>query len=412
MSFMKLKALAVLAVIATSSMMLVGCGSKGEVKAENTAGSAVLKIGASLSLTGALAREGQLTKEGYQLCQDKVNADGGITVDGKKTTLDIQYQDDTSKPDVAGQLVDQFNDDGIKLILGSYGSANTAAQASVVERNGQVMVDSAGADNEIFNKGYKRTFAVLSPATEYAAAIVKAINDLATPKPTSIVFLSADDGFSKTVTKGGMDTAKKLGFTVMDPEYFPNGTSDVSSSLTKVKGNNPDVIIGSVHLVEGVAIIKQAKELGVTPAGFGESVAPPTPDFAKSLGPLAENVLGSSQWTKSTAGKDKYFGTAKDYAKDINAKFGHAPDYHNAEASAACLALALAVQKAGSSNADKVRDAVAALDTESFFGKIKFDATGQNTFKPMSVIQVQNGAAVTVWPKESAEAKMIWPGLK
>jgi branched-chain amino acid transport system substrate-binding protein len=59
-----------------------------------------------------------------------------------------------------------------------------------------------------------------------------------------------------------------------------------------------------------------------------------------------------------------------------------------------------------------VRDAVAALDTESFFGKIKFDATGQNTFKPMSVIQVQNGAAVTVWPKESAEAKMIWPGLK
>ena len=295
---MKLKALAVLAVIATSSMMLVGCGSKGEVKAENTAGSAVLKIGASLSLTGALAREGQLTKEGYQLCQTKVNADGGITVDGKKTTLDIQYQDDTSKPDVAGQLVDQFNDDGIKLILGSYGSANTAAQASVIERNGQVMVDSAGADNEIFNKGYKRTFAVLSPATEYAAAIVKAIDELATPRPTSVVFLSADDGFSKTVTQGGMDAAKKLGFTVMDPEYFPNGTSDVSSSLTKVKGNNPDVIIGSVHLVEGVAIVKQAKELGVTPAGFGESVAPPTPDFAKSLGPLAENVLGSSQWTE------------------------------------------------------------------------------------------------------------------
>ena len=322
---MKLKALAVLAVIATSSMMLVGCGSKGEVKAENTAGSAVLKIGASLSLTGALAREGQLTKEGYQLCQTKVNADGGITVDGKKTTLDIQYQDDTSKPDVAGQLVDQFNDDGIKLILGSYGSANTAAQASVIERNGQVMVDSAGADNEIFNKGYKRTFAVLSPATEYAAAIVKAIDELATPRPTSVVFLSADDGFSKTVTQGGMDAAKKLGFTVMDPEYFPNGTSDVSSSLTKVKGNNPDVIIGSVHLVEGVAIVKQAKELGVTPAGFGESVAPPTPDFAKALGPLAENVLGSSQWTESTAGEDKYFGTAKDYAKDIKASSATLP---------------------------------------------------------------------------------------
>ena len=391
---------------------MAGCGSKGEVQSQGAASSGTLAIGASISLTGSLAREGELTKEGYQLCQDKVNAKGGVDVGGKKAQLDIQYQDDTSKPDVAAQLVDQFNDKGVKLILSSYGSANTEAQAAVIERNGQLMVDSAGADNKIFSKGYKRTFAVLSPATEYASSIVKAVNEFASPKPKSMVFLSADDGFSKTVTEGGIKTAKDLGFTVMDPQYFPNGTSDVSSALTKVKGGHPDVIIGSVHLVEGVAIVKQAKELGVTPAGFGESVAPPTPDFAKTLGAEAENVLGSSQWTDATTGQDKYFGTAKDYAKDIQARFGHAPDYHDAEASAACLALVLAVEKAGASDADKVRDALAGVDTTSFFGKIKFDATGQNVYKPMSVIQVQNGKAVTVWPKESAEAKMIWPGTK
>ncbi|MGI9120693.1 MAG: amino acid ABC transporter substrate-binding protein [Acidimicrobiales bacterium] len=402
--------MAVTAVIAASSLLVAGCGSKGEEKVAGAASSGMLTIGASLSLTGSLAREGQLTQEGYQLCQEKVNAKGGVDIGGKKVKLDIQYQDDTSKPDVAAQLVDQFNDKSVKLVLSSYGSANTEAQAAVIERNGQVMVDSAGADNKIFSKGYKRTFAVLSPATEYASAIVKAIADLATPKPKSVVFLSADDGFSKTVTEGGIKTAKEQGFTVLDPQYFPNGASDVSSALTKVKGKNPDVIIGSVHLVEGVAIVKQAKELGVTPAGFGETVAPPTPDFAKSLGAQAENVLGSSQWTDATMGEDKYFGTAKDYAKDIQAKFGHAPDYHDAEATAACLALVLAAEKAGSSDVNKVRDALAGLDTESFFGKIKFDATGQNTFKPMSVIQVQNGKALTVWPKESAEAKMIWPG--
>jgi len=61
---------------------------------------------------------------------------------------------------------------------------------------------------------------------------------------------------------------------------------------------------------------------------------------------------------------------------------------------------------------NKVRDTLAALDTASFFGRIKFDATGQNTFKPMSVIQIQKGNAVTVWPKEAAEAEMIWPGVK
>lgn len=406
------KTVAVGVLVTAGALVVAGCGSKGAAPTQGAAQSGTLQIGASLSLTGSLAREGQLTKEGYQLCQDKVNAQGGVDIGGTKAKLDIQYQDDTSKPDVAAQLVDQFNDKGVKLILGSYGSANTEAQAAVVERNGQVMVDSAGADNKIFSKGYQRTFAVLSPATEYAASIIKAITELATPKPKTVAFLSADDGFSKTVTEGGIKAAKDAGFTVLDTQYFPNGTSDVSSALTKVKGEHPDVIIGSVHLVEGVAIIKQAKELGVVPAGFGETVAPPTPDFAKTLGAAAENVLGSSQWTDATQGQDKNFGTAKDYAQAIQAKFGHAPDYHDAEASAACLALVLAAEKAGSSQPDKVRAALAGLDTTSFFGKIKFDATGQNIYKPMSVIQIQNGNAVTVWPKEGAEAKMIWPGTK
>jgi branched-chain amino acid transport system substrate-binding protein len=395
--------------LALCGLALAACGSKGEATS-GTADSGTLTIGASMSLTGKLAREGQLTKEGYELCQDKVNAKGGADVGGKKVKVDIQYQDDTSKPDTAAQLVDQFNDKGIKLILSSYGSANTEAQAAVVERNGQVMADSAGADDKIFNKGYKRTFAVLSPATEYAASIVKSIAELAQPKPRTMAFLSADDGFSKTVTEGGVAAAKAAGFQVVGTEYFPNGTSDVSSALTKVKSQKPDVIIGSVHLVEGVAIVKQAKELGVTPLGFGETVAPPTPDFASALGAEAENVLGSSQWTDATKGEDTYFGTAKDYSKDIQAKYGHAPDYHDAEASAACLALVLAAEKAGSTEPDKIRDGMAALDTESFFGKIKFNEKGQNIYKPMAVIQVQQGKALTVWPKESAEATFIWPG--
>jgi branched-chain amino acid transport system substrate-binding protein len=408
----KSKTVAVVVVTAASTLVMAACGSKGE-QTSGSSNTGTLAIGASMSLTGQLAREGALTKEGYELCQDKVNAKGGADIGGKKVKLDIQYQDDTSKPDTAAQLVDQFNDKGVKLILSSYGSANTEAQAAVVERNGQVMADSAGADNKIFEKGYKRTFAVLSPATEYAASMVKAIKELAQPQPKTVALLSADDGFSKTVAQGGAAAAKAAGYTVLDTEYFPNGTSDVSAALTKVKGSKPDVIIGSVHLVEGVAIIKQAKELGVVPSGgFGETVAPPTPDFAKTLGHDAENVLGSSQWTDSTKGSDKYFGTAKDYAKDIQAKYGHAPDYHDAEASAACLALVLAAEKAGSTDANKVRDALASLDTESFFGHIKFNDKGQNVYKPMSVIQIQNGKVVTVWPTDAAEAKMIWPGTK
>ncbi|MGB8382505.1 MAG: amino acid ABC transporter substrate-binding protein [Dermatophilaceae bacterium] len=391
------------------ALALAACGSKGEASSGST-GSDTLTLGAAVSLTGKTAREGVLTQEGYILCQERINSKGGVKVGDKTLKLDIKYQDDTSQPDTAAQLVDQFNDQGVKLILGSYGSANTEAQAAVIERNGQVMVDSSGADNAIFSKGYKRTFGVLSPATEYAASIVKAVNELASPKPTTVVFLSADDGFSKRATDGGVDAAKKLGMTVQETQYFPNGATDVSSALNKAKGANPDVIIGSVHLAEGVAIVKQSKELGIKPKGFGETVAPPTPDFAKTLGASAEGVLGSSQWTKSQAGKDDYFGTAAQYDTDIKARFGHAAEYHDAEATAACMALALAAQKAGTTEPNKVRDALAALDQESFFGRIRFDATGQNTTKPMAVIQIHGGLPISVWPKDSAEAAMVWPG--
>lgn len=402
---------AVVGVTVLLALTASGCGSKGAQEAPASGGSDTLTLGAPLSLTGKLAREGELTKQGYAACQDIVNQKGGVPAGDKKLKLDIQYQDDTSTPDVAGQLVGQFNDKGVKLILGSYGSANTEAQAGVAERNGQVLIAAAGADNKIFEKGYKQTFGVLSPATEYEASIVKAITELAKPRPKTIAFLSADDGFSKTASNGGIAQAKADGYTVIGPELFPNGTTDVSGALTKIKASKPDVIIGSVHLAEGTAIIKQAKELEITPAGgFGETVAPPETDFAASLGALANGVLGSSQWTTQVQGQDKYFGTATDYDKTLTDRTGQAPDYHVAEASAACLSIVLAIEKAGSTDVTKVRDALAGLDEKTFFGQIKFNEKGQNVYKPMLVIQVQNGKAVTVWPAEDATAPMIWPG--
>ena len=398
---------------AALTVLVAGCGSKGESKDEAGGESGSLTLGASLSLTGSLAKEGTLAKEGYELCQKIINDKGGVPVGDKKLKLDIKYQDDTSKPDIAGQLIDQFNDQGVKLILGPYGSATTEAASAVIERNGQVMVDSSGADDKIFTKGYKRTFAVLSPASQYAASMIQAISEMANPKPTTIAFISADDGFSKTATKGGIEKAKQLGFEVVAEEYVPNGTSDVSSALTKIKPKNPDVIVGSVHLAEGVAIIKQSAELGIKPkGGFAETVAPPMPDFAKSLGSLAENVLGSTQWTKKSAGKDKWFGTATDYNKTFMSQYGgREPQYHNAQATAACLAFALAVEKAGTTETEKVLTQVAKLDEKTFFGALKFNDVGQNVTKPMAVIQVQGGKQTSVWPKESSEAAFKWPAV-
>jgi branched-chain amino acid transport system substrate-binding protein len=401
-------ALAVLLVLAMA--VVSACGKGGGGDDESGVQDGKLKIGAALSLTGSLAKEGALTKQGYQLCQEKVNERGGVKVGSKKAKLAITYSDDKSEPDTAARLIDQFNDDGVKLTLGPYGSPSTEAAAAAVERNGQVMVDSSGADDNIFTKGYKNTFAVLSPATKYVAIIVDAIMNGANPKPKTAAFLSADDGFSQTAAKGGVAEAEKQGLKVVAQESFPEHTTDVSSALTKVRGENPDLILGSVHVEEGIAIVKQSAELGVKPQGFGETVAPPTPDFAKALGDSANGVVGSTQWTPQVKGQDEIFGTATDYAADFKKRFNADAEYHSAEGAAACLALVLAVEKAGSADSSKVRDALAALDTESFFGPIKFDDSGKNVTKPMSAIQIQNGKVTTIYPEDQAEAKLQWPG--
>jgi branched-chain amino acid transport system substrate-binding protein len=398
-----------LVAVVVGFVLLAGSGCKGTGEAGEVQGG-TLKLGAALSLTGQLSREGILTKEGYEYCKQIVNGKGGIKVGDQTYKLDITYQDDKSLPDVAAQLVDQMNDQNIKFILGPYGSSSTEAAAAVVERNQQVMVISAGADNKIYSQGFRNIFGVLSPATEYLSSIIKAVADLVNEKPKTVAILSADDGFSKTAAEGAVMEAEKQGMRVVGMEFFPEGATDVSAQLTKVRPKSPDLILGSVHLEEGIAIVKQSEELGVNPSGgFGETVAPPTPDFVETLGKSAEYVLGSSQWTSEAIGEDKYFGTAKDYDKGFEAKFGHNTEYHNAEATAACLALVLAIEKAGSVEAAAVRDALAGLDTPSFFGPIKFDEQGKNVYKPMAVIQIQNGEPVHVWPDSEGAKPLKWP---
>jgi branched-chain amino acid transport system substrate-binding protein len=280
----------------------------------------------------------------------------------------------------------------------------------VVEKNGQVMVDSSGADNNIFTKGYRQTFAVLSPATSYAKVMIQALASQAKPKPRTVVFLSADDGFSKTVAKGGAEEAHKQGIKVLATETFPEKSTDVSAAVNKAKSLNPDLVVGAVHLVEGIAIIKQSKELGLKPAGgFAETVAPPTPDFVRTLGASAEGVVGSTQWVPQVTGEDKFFGTAQEYASSFKKRFGSDAEYHSAEAAAACLALVLGTENAGSTEPAKVRDAIARLDSPSFFGPIRFDSTGKNVTKQMSVIQIQDGKPVTVFPTDQQQSALKWP---
>ncbi len=372
---------------------------------------ATIVFGAALAATGRDAREGALTKDGYEFWKDYVNAHGGMKVGGKTYKVDIKYADDETNPQTAARLVEKFIDqDHVNFILGPYGSANSASTAAVVERKKIPMVEGNGSAEKIFSQGFKYTFAVLSPARRYLEGILEmalAQKD----KPKTVAVVAANDAFSLEVAQGASDYAIAHGLKVVYNNKYPADTTDVSSIVSAIKATNPDVILNGGHLQDALLLQKGFKEQNVAARIFGYSVGPDTPDFRKTLGSVAEYVYGGTQWspTAKYKGAAGFIGDSKTYAAEFEKKYGHVPDYHNAESTATCLAFQYAIQKAGSLDPLKVRDALQALDVVTFYGILKFDSRGINVYKPMAVNQIQKGNLVTVWPTGVQNAKPAYP---
>ena len=133
----------------------------------------------------------------------------------------------------------------------------------------------------------------------------------------------------------------------------------------------------------------------------------------RDLGKSADYIFGATQWTESLrySGEDAW-KTPKAFADAFRGKH---PDYkiipyQVAESAVAVIAYQKAIEKAGTIEPTKVRDALAALDIMTFYGKIKFDARGVNIYKPMAVEQYQpDGNKYTVWPQDVAEKPILYP---
>ncbi len=399
---------ALLLLVVVLSGALAGCGGSGS-------GSNTLLFGAPISLTGATATEGNLTLEGYKLWMKDVNAHGGIKVGNTSYQVQLKVYDDQSKPTKSSQLTQQLiTKDKVNFLLGPYGTAATLQDEAIAEQYQIPMVEGNGAAKSIFSKGFHYIFGVLSPAAKYASIMLEAALALPTP-PKNVAIISANDSFSVEVAEAAKAYATSHNLPVVYYQQYPANTTDLTGVLTALKttgpgGTVPDMILGSGHENEALVTMKQAKQLGINAKLYGFTVGPATPDFATALGADANDVLGSAQWTA----QEKYqgidvFGTPANYEQMYVQEYKHEPAYQSAESTASGLAFQYAIQQAGSIDPKKVRDALASLDIMTFYGEIRFDATGANTYKPMATIQIQNGKIVTVYPANVANATLIYP---
>src|SRR5438067_3601763 len=130
--------------LALTAVLVTACGGASGGGTPTTG--AAIVFGAAVSLTGAQSKEGNLTKQGYDLWLDWINQRGGIVVNGVKHPVQIKYEDDQSTPNLSATLVQKLiTDEKAQFILGPYGSAATATDAIVAEKNGIPMVEANGA---------------------------------------------------------------------------------------------------------------------------------------------------------------------------------------------------------------------------------------------------------------------------
>jgi branched-chain amino acid transport system substrate-binding protein len=350
-----------------------------------------------------------MAKEGYLFCQDWINAKGGVTLKGAGHRLTIDIGDDQSRPSIAAamteQLISQNHD---TLLLGPSNDATASRAAPVAEQHEVPMVSSGASSDGIFNNHYHYLFSVLAPRSRQLQGVI----DMAlaqNPKPASMAILAASDSLSAEVANGVVGYAQAKGLNVVYGASYTSGVNDLSGVLAAAAGAGPDLLLEAGHPAESVRTVQQAQQMNIQPRLLAFSDGPGAAQFTVDLRAAANYSVGATQWAPGTKNRTSYFIDSFHYSLAFSDQFGHMPDQHAAAATAACLTLEVAIEQANSTQPRWVRDALAIMDLNTFFGEIKFDDRGVNTAKPVYVQQVQAGHPVLIWPPEVAAARPRYP---
>ncbi|HET7636110.1 MAG TPA: amino acid ABC transporter substrate-binding protein [Candidatus Limnocylindria bacterium] len=413
----------VAALTVASSLLLAACGGGAGSQSAAPSGSAAasggggggtaetLTIGAALPLTGALAPNGKEQHDGYELWKNKVNDQGGFKVGDKTYKVDIKYYDYESDTTTAVKLVEKLiTEDKVQALLGPYGSGATVASAAVAEQYGVPMLSPSASAADVFSKGYTFLFGTLVSTPASAKQILDFAKSLS-PEPKTIGLITRNDLFPIAQGKAIVDAAQAAGLKVVYNVQFPPDPTDLSTPLLGAKNANPDMLFGLGYVNDLILMTKQAKELGVKPKAFLQTAGPSHYSYIPALKDTANGILTADWWAPQLNYSDggKLFGKAQDYADDFQKAYNYPPSYVSASATACGYLIQLAMEKAGSIEPDKVREALTKIDDDTFYGHIKFNENGQNIGTPIVIEQIENQKIVTVFPEDVATQKAEYP---
>jgi len=362
-----------------------------------------LRVGIVLPLTGAEAKFGEIEKRSFEMAVDEINKKGGIN--GKK--LELVIEDDTGRPDVGRSVVEKLiTKDKVIMIGGGYSSSVTYAVAGVCQQNRVPFLVNTGSADTITTSGWDYVFRLNPAVSEYAGAIESLFTEVI--KPKTVAILHENSLFGTSGAKSFEETCNKSGYKVLLKQGYEAGGIDFKPVLINVKKLNPDVVYMVSYIMDASLLMKQAKELKLTPKMFiGGAAGFTMPEFKKNAGVASEKVISATLWYQNL----KYQG-AMDYFKKYVAKYKSETEYHGAEAYAAAYVIADVLKRAKSYKPADIKQALSETDMMTVFGPVKFISYGkfknQNKL-PTYVVQWINGKLELVWPAKLATEKFVYP---
>jgi branched-chain amino acid transport system substrate-binding protein len=263
-----------------------------------------------------------------------------------------------------------------------------------------------GAADKITQQGWKNVFRLNPPSALYNMGVCSFVETVAKPKSIAILYENTD--FGTSTSKAMKEYCETHGVNVVLSEGYQSGGVDFKPILQKVKSLRPDIVYMVSYLMDASLLMRQSKELDINPQAFiGGAAGHTLPEFLQNAADASEYCFSATLWTPQV----KYPGT-KEFFDNFKKKFNKETDYHGAEAYAAAYVLADTLKRAKSLSSADLRAALAETNMMTAFGPVKFISwdkfTNQNRMETL-VLQVIKGKYETVWPKEAASAKYVYP---
>lgn len=367
----------------------------------------VIRFGAPLPLTGPLAPEALKQQQGYDLWAEQVNLRGGIAVGGKKMKVEIVYTDYQSNTPRAVQSTEKLiTQENVNFLFAAFGSGAAKASSTVSEKYGVPMIASTASSAQVYDQGYKYLFGTFTPNETLAEPLAGLVKKKAAGV-RRVAILARNDLFPLAVAQEMSKAAKDQGMEIVFFEKYAIGTLDHSAALSQVKAYAPHWVVATGYINDLVLIRKQLADQKIEAPVVTMISGPMAQEFIDAAGQGAENLTSAGWWHPSARYKGSdIFGTPENYVRLFRAKYKAEPDYAQASASVAGALFQMAIEKAGSLDRAKVRDELARMNVQTFWGPVAFGPTGQINSLTPPVIQVQGGKIVVVHPENVKQAEL------